>query len=120
MVNPLSSFGQTVEYELRGKILNPKKEPVVYATVSLVRQTDKILVKAELSNQYGEFSFPGTAPGIYQLVIQHQDFNNYESAPIDLNEHKEMEIVLEVQNIELDEVAIVVKKPFNRVKIISD
>lgn len=106
-------FSQTENYQINGRVFDPENNPVFAATVSLLRQSDQVLVKAEFSNEEGKFLFQNIDPGNYELVIEHPDYAIYRSSPFTLNKDLEMEkISLIERSSELDEVAIVVKKPF--------
>ncbi len=109
----ISSYSQSETYQLQGKVLDQENKPAFAATVSLLRQSDQVLVKAEFSNEEGKYLFQNIEPGAYELVIEHPDFAVYRSSPFQLKSNLEMEnIILTERSSELDEVAIVVKKPF--------
>lgn len=110
---PFSQFAQTETYKLTGKITGSNKNPAVAATVSLLRQVDQVLVKAEFTDDQGNFRFELIESGNYELIAEHPDYAVYRSQPFNVKEDLQMEtIVLEERNNQLEEVAIVVKKPF--------
>lgn len=107
------SMAQSTEYALEGKIVNQSKQPVEGATVHLLRAAEDVLVKAEFTDEDGKYLLPNIQSGTYKLVVEHPDFAVYHSPVFELTSDKMYEdIQLEERQGELDEVEIVVAKPF--------
>ena len=73
---PLIGFSQSGSIE--GKVydtLNVK--PVVFASVSLIRKADSILVKSLRTDQQGNFQFSKIKPDSYILLIAHSSFVDF-------------------------------------------
>lgn len=106
-------FGQEINLELSGKLVDQGGKPVPGATINLVRSNDQVLVKAEFSDEQGKFRFSQLEPGNLQLIIEHPDFSLFRSPAFELQKDLEMETIqLEQRSAELDEVEVVVAKPF--------
>lgn len=106
-------YGQDTSLELSGSVVGPTSNPVEGATVNLIRATDQVLVKAEFSDENGNFTFIGLEPGELQIIIEHPDFAIFRSPAFQFSENLKMKnIALEQRSSELDEVQIVVTKPF--------
>lgn len=106
-------FPQSNELKLSGEIQNGNLQPIEGATVNLIRATDQVLVKAEFSDQAGKFLFINLPSGEMQLVIEHPDFAIFQSPIFELKQDKQLPaFTMEQRSAELEEVEVVVKKPF--------
>lgn len=75
---PIAGVASAQKASIQGRVydtLNVK--PVVYASVSLIRKSDSILVKSLRSDQQGRFTFNNITAGNYILLIAHASFVDF-------------------------------------------
>ena len=73
---PLIGFSQSGNIE--GKVFDTLNvKPVVFASVSLIRKADSILVKSLRTDQQGNFQFSKIKPDRYILLIAHSSFVDF-------------------------------------------
>lgn len=107
------THAQAPEFSLKGQILGPGSQPVEGAMVHLLRAADTTLVKAEFSDGAGSYTFPNLRPDTYRLIVEHQEFASFQSPSFPLEaSHTYEAIQLTERSSELEEVEIVVAKPF--------
>ncbi len=97
----------TTAKTITGNVLSVNGLTVSGATVNLLRQEDEVLVKAELTNEKGEYRFEQIRAGNYLLVLVHPDYAIYRTEPIVITGNLNYEtIYLNERSVELDEVSI--------------
>jgi hypothetical protein len=111
----IACFG-TVYAQLKGKILTIDQKPVEGAAVSMLLSKDSSLVKTEISEKDGAFSFSNLKPGDYLLSISIMGYKPYQSAKIDVSENQKAivldPIILTASDIQLKEVKVSAQKEF--------
>ena len=65
--------------KVRGFVFDNKWEPIKQATVSLLRSGDSSLIKADLSDEKGQFEFLSSIPGSFILSYSAIGFEVYYS-----------------------------------------
>ncbi|MDX1760601.1 MAG: TonB-dependent receptor [Christiangramia sp.] len=106
-------FGQNSGLEISGNIVSPANDPVPGAIITLIRASDQVMVKAEFSDDNGDFFFKDIEPQELQIIIEHPDFSFFQGTPFELSENLNMgPIPMNPRSSELDEVEIVVTKSF--------
>lgn len=63
-----SAQSQTVLCSVQGKVVEEKRQPAPYATVTLLNADDSSLAKGAITNDEGVYSFSGIKPGNYLVV----------------------------------------------------
>lgn len=104
---------------ITGRIIRDNKEPVVAATIALLKTSDSSLAKVAVSDDNGNFSVPNIASGKYWLRVTAVGFDNYEKKDIVIDEQKELqlpEITLMQVSTSLKEVTVTAQKPIIEVK----
>jgi outer membrane receptor protein involved in Fe transport len=106
-------------YSIKGIIHNSKGLPVEYATVTLHRQADSILVKGMIANQQGAFEFENIQPGRYYIAAYLLGFTLTQSPAFELREGSLSlpSLVLQDQSKQLQEFTVQGQRPFIENKI---
>ncbi|WP_345080617.1 TonB-dependent receptor [Nemorincola caseinilytica] len=101
-----------------GKITNEAGQPVSLASVLLLRATDSVLAKTELTDEKGEYHLTLIADGSYILRVNMMGYEEYASAPITIgsSDVPMPDIKLHTRATELKEVAVRTQKPFVEVR----
>lgn len=69
---------QAQNFTVTGKTIDTMNvKPIVFASVSLIRQADSILVKSTRTSQQGVFTLSTNKPGKYIILIAHGTFVDY-------------------------------------------
>ncbi|NDP20929.1 MAG: outer membrane beta-barrel protein [Paludibacter sp.] len=101
---------------LIGRVIDKNKQPVEFATVTLLNSKTKELVKGEVSNNKGEFLMDKINPGAYTLCVSMVGYKKHEIENVEIDAHKnrviQKEIILNDEVQQLKEVSIVIKKKF--------
>ncbi|MBC3541771.1 outer membrane beta-barrel protein [Rufibacter sediminis] len=101
------------KFDIRGTVKSPKGEALVAANLQLVKDSSQVLVKVEVSDAQGTFTFSNIPPGNYRLMASHYDYALYTSGVIQLQSHTNVgELVLPERAVALKEVKIEAQKPF--------
>lgn len=107
--------------QIRGIVQDGAGQPVIGATVLLQRESDKSLVKGNVSASDGSFSFERTAPGQYVVSVNYISYTPYQSAVIQLGpespRHDLGIIRLQESAVQLGEVAVTGRKQLFEQKI---
>ena len=110
------SFQLKATNAISGRVIDNKKQPIEFATVSLLNSKTKEFVKGEVSNQKGEFLLDKIKPGNYTLSVSMIGYAKNESETVVVDETKkniiEKDIVLNETAHQLEEVKVVAKKKF--------
>lgn len=80
---PLAGHAQT-RAALRGTVADAGGEPVGFATVTLHRAADSVVVKTEFSDAQGGFRLDAPAGQRYRVSVAQVGFGRYWSAPFEL------------------------------------
>lgn len=109
-----SAMAQTTTTNiLSGQIKKTDDQPVMLASVGLLRAKDSALVKGEVTDSMGRFSFRNIIPGDYYLTVASMGYKNTFSAVFKVNGNMELPPLTLVENVQsLKAVDIVTKKPF--------
>jgi outer membrane receptor protein involved in Fe transport len=106
------TFSAQAQYHLSGKI-NTAEGPLVFATILLNQASDSSLVKAEISNEQGNFSFAGISSGSYFLEISYVGLEDYQSEILEVQGRDLSMDPIEMQQAseQLDEVTVSAIRP---------
>lgn len=97
---------------ISGKVKEHDGKPVVSANVVLLTDSNR-LVKAELTNEQGEYQFTAIQPGQYLIKVTLLGYADYTSGPVTLNANTQIpDIVLAEHATALKEVSVRAQKPF--------
>jgi len=100
---------------ITGRIIDIKKQPIEFATVTLLNSKTNKYVKGEVSNNKGEFLIDKVSPGNYILSVTMVGYmkNETEKVVIDSkNTVVERNIVLKENAVQLKTVEVAAKKKF--------
>lgn len=114
----LTAFVATAKdgFSLSGQVKSPSGNPLPGANILLLGDSNK-MVKAELTDAAGSFSFDNLAAGSYFLKVTLAGMADYASEAIPLLENKRLpDISLLPAETSLKEVAVRAQKPFIEVK----
>lgn len=110
----ISAFAKLTP-SVSGNVLDAKNSPAAFVNVILIHSADSAVVKADLSNESGNFLFENIEPGEY-LVLVSQIGNKYYSSPFRVNEGEEKvrvaDITLPDNALTLSEANVTAYKPF--------
>src|SRR3954464_1091582 len=97
---PSHVAAQSFQGGLRGTVRDPQGV-IPGATVSLINQ-DNGVARETISNDVGEYSFPGVVPGLYTVRASVQGFKTFEKKDerIGTQQFLTLDIVLEVGAVE--------------------
>lgn len=100
---------------ITGKILDPQKNPVEFATITLLKASDSTLVKGELSDATGIFLIVHVNEGEYSLVISSMGYEkkSFEKITFDVS-HTIVDlgtILLSTQSKELSGITVSAQRP---------
>ena len=111
----LVSFSGYSQYSISGKIVNEQNVAIEYAEV-LLQTSDSILVKAEISDEKGEFLIAAIPKGNYILQIKNSSEIIY-STVLQLESDLNLKNIVVTKSINLDEIVIQNTKPLFERKI---
>ncbi len=101
--------------DVGGKVADSQNKALDYVTVSLVRSKDSTLVKTEITDDKGGFTFKDIPQGTYRVVLTQVGLKKYYSQPITVIAGKEDidlgTMVMEPDNKKLEEVVVTAQKP---------
>lgn len=104
---------QTTGYQIKGSLANGQQADVSGLQVQLLRAPDSVLVKMELADKDGGFTFDQVKPGNYRIRITDISFQTYRSAPITLSANINLgNIQLQKRNNTLKEVNVSASRPY--------
>lgn len=104
---------------IHGKVTNGKGEVLEFANAGLFMSVDSSLVKLELSNESGDFSYTNLPEGVYFIKISSLGFADYRSEIIKLNSGENIQlpdIKLEAIAISLKETTVTARRSMIEVK----
>jgi len=98
-----------------GRIVDIKKQPIEFATITLIHSKTNKFIKGEVSNEKGEFVIDKVSPGVYILSVTMVGYikNESEKVVIDSkNNVVEKNIILKENVVQLATVEVSAKKKF--------
>lgn len=102
---------------IQGKVSDFDGKPLSYVTILLLKSTDSSLIKGDITNNEGEYSFEKIDAGEYLINTINLGFMKYYSAPLTLNASTiTLNIKLTSSNKNIKEVKVMSKKPMIEVK----
>lgn len=102
---------------IQGKVSDFDGKPLSYVTILLLKSTDSSLIKGDITNNVGEYSFEKIDAGEYLINTINLGFMKYYSAPLTLNASTiTLNIKLTSSNKNIKEVKVMSKKPMIEVK----
>lgn len=81
----LGGFAQNRTGSLSGSLVSPDNKPVEAATVQLLKEADKSLVKVAVTDKSGNFSFEKLPEGKFLVSITALGFSKITTDPVELN-----------------------------------
>lgn len=99
---------------ISGKVIDEAGKPVSLASVMLLRATDSLLSKTELTDEKGEYHLTPSEEGLFIVKVNMMGYDSYYSTPINIaaNDVTTPLIQLHARATELKEVAVRAQKPF--------
>jgi hypothetical protein len=119
MLGSSLSFAQSSTGTITGKLLDPARQPVAYATVVLQTPAADKVAKAGYSDDLGTFELPGVEPGEYQLNVTFIGYETFLSEKFVLQPGQIFvmaDIMLREAAKELTEVVVVAQRPLVEVR----
>lgn len=110
----LFSTTLSAQAKVSGRIMNGKV-PAEFVNVILMNAGDSAIVKLELANEAGDFSFAGLDAGNYFIRTSGIGFTDLNHPPFELAEDQQLKLPtmdLEATALQLETVEVVAKKPF--------
>lgn len=109
-------FGQST---IEGKVVNVTEEAIPFANVLLLNTLDSSLIKGELSDELGYYSFKSVQKGQYLIGSSYIGYNTYYSEFLDISgsAHIELDDIVLKEGVALGEIQVVAKKPLFEQKI---
>jgi hypothetical protein len=100
---------------ITGKIINPDSKPIANVNILLLNPIDSSLIKGDITNSTGQFSFQNIADGKYLLSCSFIGFETRHLTGIDLPAKAALldvgTIALKTETVNLNTVTVVGKKP---------
>ncbi len=104
---------------ISGKILDAEGQPLEFATILLYQAADSSLVKAEMSDADGHFSFQAVAAGDFFISVSYVGLNTYHTAIFPLREYQQL-ILPDIQfagsSVAMAEVVVSAQRPILEVR----
>jgi hypothetical protein len=102
------------QYQVTGKVLDEKQKPAEFATVALLNAKDSSMVKANLTNIEGSYTFEAVRTGKYLMAASMVGYKRSFSKVFEVSTENTQ--VTDIQMItsskELSEVTVTAQKPF--------
>jgi outer membrane receptor protein involved in Fe transport len=115
-LTPVAGFSQ-----IQGSVRDENNQPVPFANILLLNQADSTLVTGVVSTEEGTFNITSFKEGNYMIGVRVMGYKPSFSSPFnitDSKEHTHLEpIFLESENVQLNDVNVVAKKPLYEMKI---
>lgn len=112
----VSVWTALADITVKGRITDQNRQPVEFATASLLNAETKISVKACVSDSSGRFLIGKVYPGEYILSVSLIGYNKYESERIVFKENEdarlERNVILSVSTRQLKEATVTAKTKF--------
>jgi outer membrane receptor protein involved in Fe transport len=101
--------------QIQGKYHDINNEPILFATILLINQSDSSLVTGVQGSDEGTFSITNFKPGKYLVKASAVGYKTVVSAPFEItspNEHIHLDPLIAAEDVtQVDEVEVVAKKP---------
>ncbi|MFD2574592.1 TonB-dependent receptor domain-containing protein [Spirosoma soli] len=108
----LTTFAQGIL--IKGQVKDTKQQPAAFATVALLNSADSSLVKANVTDETGQFTFEALQSGSYRISVSSVGFDKWTSAPVQATENAAVTTInVELKAIatNLSEVKVTARKP---------
>lgn len=100
-------------FQLKGQLLNEKGEAVAEELISVFRSVDTLLIKNEITDTQGNYTFENLPEGTYRIGAKIVGFQPYLGDAFQVSENKTLPaIVMLLVSKDLEEVAVMQKKPY--------
>jgi len=110
---PQLTFGSNAE--IKGRVLNERKEPVEFASIALLKEKDSTLAFANITDSSGSYSFISVTEGNYLLAVSAAGTSREYYGPLIIDSASVSlsipDIILKQSSKELNEVEIKAIKP---------
>ncbi len=121
MLSVNKSFSQSAGALVTGSITNTNKIPVESATISLLKSKDSSIVKIDVSDKEGKFSFAEIPYSDYFITVTSVNYNKVNSSKFVVSESNSSikldPLILDYETKSLAAVTVVAKKPLIEQKI---
>lgn len=106
-------------YQIKGSVL-AQDGPLSFANVILNNQADSSLIKAEVTNDDGDFVFNNIAPGEYWLEVSYVGMQNFTSEVVRVAQNDLIlnPFILKAASQDLEQVEVVSKAPM--IEVLAD
>ena len=115
------AYVQTAAGKISGKINDVAGQPVISATVNLLRAKDSSIVKITVANNTGTYEFDRVAPGTYRLSASSAGLSRVYSAPVEISQANAAVVmpvlVVAPDSKSLSAVTVTAKRPLVEQKI---
>jgi outer membrane receptor protein involved in Fe transport len=115
LLSILISVNLSAQIEIKGSVKDENGGSVPYCSVALLQAKDSSLVKGALTDDKGDYIIPGVNPSQYILLASYAGYKDLYSQQFEINPANKtatVDLIFPNQSIQLNEVAIVAKKPF--------
>jgi len=103
---------------IKGRVTDIKKQPINYATATLLNPNTMEIVEGDMCNNKGEFVIENVKPGEYILSVRMLGYAKDESEKIIVDQSKDLKveknIVLNQSMQQLNEVVVTAKRPLKQ------
>lgn len=110
LVLPLINMAQ-----IQGKYHDSNNEPILFATILLINQSDSAVVTGIQGSDVGTFSITNFKPGKYLIKASAVGYKTVVSAPFEIknsNDHIHLDPLIAEEDVtHIDEVSVIAKKP---------
>lgn len=106
-------------YTINGTVKDKEQQILSSITVTLLNSKDSSLVKGDISNKQGQFTFEGINEGEYIVACNAIGYKRYYSTPIrvpSVDNTTNLEVIMESSEKSIKEVKIANKKPLIEIK----
>lgn len=109
LLMPMLCLSQNFKFS--GSVVNHKKEPIAFASVSLTNQSDTLVRKVGVVNEKGIFEIGSVPKGSYSMQVKSVGFAIHSEIIAVENDIEKKEVVLQELVTKLEEVVVSSKKP---------
>ncbi|NNL93006.1 MAG: hypothetical protein HKO66_12275, partial [Saprospiraceae bacterium] len=104
---------------LKGKVIDDNQEALAYANVLLLNSIDSSLIRGELTDDGGNYTFESVDQGSYLISSSYLGYSDYYSEIIKISNNQDlrMDDIILSEGVSLDEVQVVAKKALFEQKI---
>ncbi len=105
---------------ITGKLISPDAKPLANANVLLLNIVDSALIKGDITNKEGQFSFQNIKDGEYLIRCSYAGFETKYLSPINITKTPLVDmglIHLQIESVNLNMVIVTAKKPLFEQKI---